>query len=177
MSPKIKKGLTLVELIIAMAILLIVTSVTGMAFSSAMESFTADRVLQDTEYDARLALLSITRDIRQSEFVEWDRDNNSIKLKPHKLYGEDEFITYTFGDTEIIRVSDGTPVNPFFSPPNLNGSSVTGLVYKNGKFVDPIDPGADIERLMISISIANEFKERAHLQEINTTISVSRIPK
>ena len=183
LSLKIKNGLTLVELIITLGILLVIISVVGMAFTSAMESFAVDRKLQDTEYDARLTLLAITRDIRRSEVSGW----SELSME---LTNTDGVVTYVYDNAnrKLIRTVTGDSPVAFIPPTNLIDFSITGLIYDDGArdFIvltpgtlsDPDDPGSPAvfpDRLTISLIIENEYQGKDE-QNINTTISIKRIP-
>ena len=199
MYHKINRGMTLVEMIITLAVLLVVMSVVGMAFSGAMESFATDRKLQDAEYDARLALLSITRDIRRSEVVGWT--GNILELR-HETDGRIRYFTETDAVTGLTLKRVGLPVDTdngdkpdasspgvspvtFFNLPNTNSEidlvrfEIFGLIYDDitGKFIDTDDPEESIDRVKIILIIDSKIPERADLSEISTTISTKRIPK
>lgn len=56
------RGMTLVELLVTLALLMVVITAAGSAILSAFQSYSINRQLQEDEYNARLALLSMTRE-------------------------------------------------------------------------------------------------------------------
>jgi prepilin-type N-terminal cleavage/methylation domain-containing protein len=61
-AQKNHKGFTLVEMILTVSILVVVTAVVGAAVMDSFRSFSANKKLEDDQYNARMALLAITRE-------------------------------------------------------------------------------------------------------------------
>ncbi|MCL2665949.1 MAG: type II secretion system GspH family protein [Defluviitaleaceae bacterium] len=62
---KKNKGFTLLELIVTLSIVVMVTAAAGSALFSAFQSYSVNLKIQDDQYNARLALLAMTRDVHR----------------------------------------------------------------------------------------------------------------
>lgn len=149
MTRKSARGMTLIELILAVGILAIVAVAVGSAMVAATKSYALTAKMQDDEYNARLALLSITREIHRG-VTEIDIVSGSVftmEIKP--VSGET--VTYTFSGGELTRTGD-SPVT--FVPVGLKSFSVDV---------------ADTRRVKISVECVNGMK-------LETVVARTRVP-
>lgn len=107
---KSTRGFTLVELIVSVAMLSIVMAAAGSAMFAAAQSYAETKKMQDDEYNARLALLAITREVHRG-VTELDASGSELRILAYDGTTE---IVYTFDDTaKILRRSGdigSTPV-------------------------------------------------------------------
>lgn len=112
MAQKKSRGVTLVELIVSVALLAVVMAAAGSAVYSASQSFAITRKMQEDEYNARLALLSITREVHRGVTAA-EPGANQLRLVAHDRTTE---IIYRFDATDKMLYREGdvddTPV-PF----------------------------------------------------------------
>jgi len=152
-SVKSKRGVTLLELIVALSILVIVVGMATSAVFSAIQSYALTTRLQDDEYNIRMAALSISREIHRGVLeggVIFSSSVSSSVLKLEMIHGGD--VEYTFTDGELTRTKEGNSDIPFVAV-KLQGFSV---VEANGK---------------VRLTLTGE-----HTGDIEMTISISRVP-
>lgn len=162
MIRKSRRGMTLIELMLAVGILAIVAVATGYATVAAAKSYAFTTKMQNDEYNARLALLAITRELHRG----LAEPEEGVAAEPLKIYSDPgrftlemepangETVTYTFSGGELTRTGN-SPVT--FVPVELESFSVD---------VDNLD---DPRRVKISVKCVNGMK-------LETVVALYRVP-
>jgi len=97
-----KKGLTLIELIIALAIFSIVVLLVSDIFLDVIKGQRRSIGIQNIEENLRYTLERISREIRMSEVKTGEGTFNSLDITAHKPTG-DEDVSYKLSSDEITR--------------------------------------------------------------------------
>lgn len=131
MQKKSKKGLTLVELIVTMALLGIVMTSIGAFALTAMRAYVGNRGIQDGQQGARFALLAISRDVhlrdlRTNEYGELLREVTAVDgVLTIPVYLNGEFnITYFMQGGTLVR--QGVPSGSW--PVQFGAMPITSFV-------------------------------------------------
>jgi len=117
MKNKKTKGFTLIEMIITVTVLIIIMAMAGSALHFAMQSYRQDRIIQERQYDARLAMLSISREIRRGVDSIDEAGANVLKLKMKDGSGSTavEFNIINLGGVNylnrVVTPAGSSPVN------------------------------------------------------------------
>jgi len=172
-AKKHNSGMTLVELIIAFAVFLIAMGAAGAAFNQAVSAFATDKKLQDGEYNARLALLAISRDLHRAESVDVNTATKVLTIK--NFEGADT--VYSFFDESgsasgrINRIAGSSPVPFIVGELSLIKTTLVPIVDNAEVAVAGLTE--NIDRIRIILLCDNGSAGGA---EIKTTITIKRIP-
>ena len=141
-------GFTLTELILSLAILLAVVALAGSAFMTAMESFALSRQLQDDQYNARMALLSICREARRGVTASYDGGTLTLARTDGG-----SVVRYAVVEGELTRtvVSGTTPVA-------FTGAALTAMTAETAG-----------GRLTVTVKGRNRL-------ELTTQVTLTRVP-
>lgn len=153
MTNKKTRGLTLVELLISVALLALVTVCAGTALFSAFQSYAVTAKLQEDEYNARLALLSMTREAHRGVtgvFIS-KGTNDTLEL----TMPDGAIVKFYLTDGTLYRDVSGGDTPVAFTTTRLNSFEA--------------DVTADGRWLTLRV-------EGQHDLVLETTISLSRIP-
>jgi prepilin-type N-terminal cleavage/methylation domain-containing protein len=144
MRGKSTKGFTLVELILAVSIIAIVTAAVATAVFDNVNSIIANRKLEEDQYYARLALLSITREVHHG-FTHITVNDTADKLTLHLRNGspvdDSPGVDYVFENGILYR--DDPPKNGYYSsihPISIKLDEVVFRTVNNNHIKDPDNP-------------------------------------
>jgi prepilin-type N-terminal cleavage/methylation domain-containing protein len=188
MADKKSKGFTLVELIITIAVLSIVTVIMGSVFMRTMSNKKlAEKMLND-QYNARRALLTMSRDLHHVSEDDVPLVKSSAELgagsdTPYLSFTRSNdgkefnyYIVDVDGVNMLARTEAADAVIPFV-PVELSGLK-TEWVNIDGTPVGLPVSDADKRFLKITVTTSPDNPDTAEDDsvEFETTISVSRIP-
>lgn len=153
---KSNKGFTLIELIVAMAIFVVVISLTMGIFVKAIEGQRKVKAIQNVQENARFVLERMAREIRMSTIN--TSAGNNLGITAYKVTG-DESVIYSLSGDQILR----------------NGEAVTSsqIQVSQLKFYVNQDPNIQ-DRVTIMIAVQNIAQKPKQQVKINlqTTISL-----
>ena len=100
-----KKGVTLIELIVVVAIVGIIATVTANIFIFGKKSFDKSEKKSSQQMDRRLAVQTISRELRYADDIDLFKDEKLIK--PNSLNGNDKKYIYFDEVSKKIMKKDG----------------------------------------------------------------------
>jgi prepilin-type N-terminal cleavage/methylation domain-containing protein len=167
---KKSKGLTLIELIVAMGIFSVIIVIVVGLFVATLKGYRKSAALQNVQENARFLMDFMTKEIRQSTII--SGDNHSLILErpdpsnPPAILN----ITYNFDGTNIQRTVAGSPSSS--GAINSQQVMVSGAFFISGTTGGT---GADSFQPRVTISIkvqtqATKAEERAAI-DLQATLS------
>lgn len=156
-----KKGLTMIELLLAVAIFIVVVSIIFSLFLTGLKGQRRAIASQNVQDNARFLLAFIAKELRMSSINSVTSD--TLDITRHD--GAD--VTYTFdGTNEWLERDDGSVSGPI----NSEEVSVNGSFYANGIGTgDGIQPRVVIV-LRVEIKNAQRVEDKAEIV-VQTTLS------
>ncbi|HOB20678.1 MAG TPA: competence type IV pilus minor pilin ComGF [Candidatus Atribacteria bacterium] len=107
---KHKKGMTLVELVVGLAVLSLATALLYMIYATGLKQFNSESATIDNQYNIRQAMSYIGREIRRADLIRVA--NNQLELTYLDVNNNVEEITYYYlSDNTIYKRSNGV-ANP-----------------------------------------------------------------
>lgn len=128
-----RKGLTLVELLVALAILGIVLALGHTIYSFGMRSFTIGENQSIVQRDVRAASMFITGELRNATRLELS-DTPGSKAKYHSIYVSESILKEAYPDGTIL---------------NVTGAVIDSVLFE----VRRVNPGTPQERSILSFTV------------------------
>lgn len=154
-----KKGFTLLELLISLAVLSILMLATSSIFVRSFGSYQGTKRIESNISDAQFLMNSIAKELRTSTVVAPTSDGSTQSLKFFE-YSKSECIQYRFnsGTIEVARSSSGSTFESCNNTANLSGFSRVGIGSISGSFYSlpskPVSPGPQrVGRVTVTLSI------------------------
>ena len=157
-----KKGFTVVELLIALAISSILLAAVAFAFQSSIVNYSENEDIFKTINSARQALCRITTQLRTADSVYVDMNAPEIPSNQCTfITPTNETITYDYrnADDKLYLVTGGTDY--------LLCENVTAMTFTNDTFVDIDDGFTKVKSVQISMTVQNG--------DIKNTISAAAV--
>lgn len=155
----LKKGFTLLELLISLAVLSILMLATSSIFVKSFGSYQATKRIESNISDAQFLMNSIAKELRTSTVVAPTSDGSTQSLKFFE-YSKSECVQYRFnsGAIEVARSSSGSDFASCNNTSNLSGFTRVGIGSVTGSFYSlpskPASPGPQrIGRVTVTLSI------------------------
>lgn len=102
-----KRGFTMVELLVAMSLFVILVSISSGVFIKSMRTQRATAALMAANSNASLAIEQIAKEIRTGETFSIDADSGGLIF----INAKGEKVKYELGDSSLMRsVNDGEPL-------------------------------------------------------------------
>jgi len=168
MRLKNQKGFTLVELLLTLAILAVVTAAAGSALFSAFSSYALSARLQEFQYEARLSLLGISREIhRGTDSVSIGTDANGNSILTLNMHDGTAQITYSIDNNGMLV----REINPNIG---IGTSPIPFISVAMDRFTVTPDPDLGDRRLYITIE--KNVGLNNDTEKLDTVVSRSRVP-
>ena len=151
MNRKNKNGFTIIELLMALAILATLMAAVGLAFDASVTNYQANEGIYKTLNTARQALLRMTTDLRTANTVATEADDSPNQNSQVSLItsGNDN-ITYRFDNTDDTLYYDTT------SSSYVLCKNVTDMTFNRATV--PSDPNA-IRNVRIILTVTDDLGE------------------
>lgn len=179
-----KRGLTLVELLISIAVLGVILGAVATLFSAAIKNYQVSSAQTVLQRETNTAIDSITRDIKQSikiaeSYNGTERDEHTLILSLPSI-DEDENFIYDGSTVEkdyIIYYLDGTNLHKVISA-NSNSEryqedATDRIILKNISSLTfsytPNSPGAETTQVNIETNIAKTISKTSISIDIDST--------
>lgn len=154
---KVQKGFTLLELLIATAILALLMVVTTDIFVSSFGSYQSTKRVESSITDAQFLMNLLAKELRTSTVVSPTSSGSAQSIKFFE-YSKSQCIQYRFTGSaiEVARTSEGVSFSSCNNTSNLSGFSTIGSGNVTGSFdVVPSRPSGPqrVGRVTMTISI------------------------
>lgn len=154
-----KRGFTLLELLISVAILALLMLATTNIFAKSFGSYQATKKTENTIFDAQFLMNLIAKELRTGTVVSPTSDGSTQSIKFFE-HSKSECVQYRFNNQsiEVARTSSGTSFSSCDNGTNLSGftkastGTITGSFYSVPS--DKMSPGpGKVGRVTMTISI------------------------
>ncbi len=162
-SRKARRGITLIELLVTMGILVAVIGMAGSAMLESVRSYALTRKMLDDQYNVSTAMLAISRELHRAV-----ADINAVNGAPATLTvktvdtaGTGEItIVYTFEDGELTQTVSGGDTPVLFVPVKLQAFEV----YEDGDtFADNGGNTVTVRPNALALVLTGEYGMRSHM--------------
>ncbi len=156
-----KKGFTLLELLISLAVLSILMLATTEIFAESFGSYQATKRIENNISDAQFLMNSIAKELRTSTVVSPTGDGSTQSIKFFE-YSKSECVQYRFNSgnqsLEVARTAPGSSFASCNNTTSLSGFSRVGIGRVTGSFYSlpsrDTTPGPQrIGRVTVTLSI------------------------